>query len=131
VIAALGLSLFAVGVVSAPQLFLMIAGSRLGAVATAVFVGALDHVQTERYSLRKSVGMGLLTFLCTLSIYLPVTVLGSVLLPYLRDPFRAVSRGGTVGVQPLALFTPSPSRSRIASTRYCRSSSRPGCCSGV
>jgi len=106
VVAALALSLFTVDIVSAPQLFLMVAGSRLGAAAIVVFIGALDYVGKERYSLRKSVSMGLLTFLLTLSIYLPVTALGYLALPALRDPFRAVSRGWTAGVEPLGFFDP-------------------------
>jgi len=106
VVAALALSLFTVGIVSAPQLFLMVAGSRLGAAAIVVFIGALDYFQKERYSLQKSVSMGLLTFLLTLSIYLPVTVFGYLALPYLGDPFRAASRGWTVGIQPLGFFDP-------------------------
>ncbi|WP_236544798.1 sodium:phosphate symporter [Salinirussus salinus] len=106
VIAALALSLFSVDIVSPPQLFLMVAGSRLGAAAVVVFIGALDYFQKKRYSLRKAVSMGLLTFLLTLSIYLPVTVLGYVTSPYLHAPFRAASRGWTIGFQPLAVFDP-------------------------
>jgi sodium-dependent phosphate cotransporter len=93
VVAAIGLSLFRVGLLTTVQLFLVIAGSRLGAAAVVVFVGALDHFQHERYSLPESVSLGLLTFLLTLSIYLPVTVVGYVLLPWLSDGFLALSGG--------------------------------------
>ncbi|MFC6942464.1 sodium:phosphate symporter [Salinirubellus sp. GCM10025818] len=106
VVAALALSLFTVDIVSAPQLFLMVAGSRLGAAAIVVFIGALDYLQKERYSLQKSVSMGLLTFLLTLSVYLPVTAFGYLALPYLGDSFRAASRGWTVSADPLGFFDP-------------------------
>lgn len=104
VIAALAISLFTVDIVSPPQLFLMIAGSRLGAAAVVVFIGALDYLQKERYSLQKSISMGLLTFLLTLSIYLPVTVLGYLALPFLRRSLQTVSRNVRFGVRSLALF---------------------------
>jgi len=104
VIAAVAVSLFTVDIVSPSQLFLMIAGSRLGAAAIVVFIGALDYVQRAEYSLQKSVSMGLLTFLLTLSIYLPVTVIGYLALPYLRAPFRALSRGWSLGHTPLSVF---------------------------
>jgi sodium-dependent phosphate cotransporter len=81
VVAALALSLFSVGLLDAPELFLMVTGSRLGAAAIVVFVGALDFVQKRRYSLGDSLGLGLLAFLTTYAVYLPVTVLGYVLLP--------------------------------------------------
>ena len=106
VIAALALSLFTVDIVSPAQLFLMIAGSRLGAAAIVVFIGALDYFQKKRYSLQKSVSMGLLTFLLTLSIYLPVTVLGYVSLPFLSDPLQSISRGVTLDFPALAVFDP-------------------------
>jgi sodium-dependent phosphate cotransporter len=105
VVAALALSLFDAGVVSASQLFLLIAGSRLGAAAVVVFVGALDHLQTERYSLRESVSMGMLTFLVTHTIYLPVTVLGSVLLRS-RHGRLDTSHGWSVGVPAPRVFEP-------------------------
>ncbi|AZH24811.1 sodium:phosphate symporter [Haloplanus aerogenes] len=106
VIAAVAVSLFTADIVSPPQLFLLVAGSRLGAAAIVVFVGTLDYVQKAEYSLRKSVSMGLLTFLLTLSIYLPVTVIGYLALPSLQGPFRAVSRGWSIDPTPLAVFDP-------------------------
>ncbi|RYJ08330.1 sodium:phosphate symporter [Halogeometricum borinquense] len=106
VIAALSLSFFSAGIVSVPQLFLMVAGSRLGAAAIVVFIGVLDYFQKERYSLQKSVSMGLLTFLLTHSVYVPVTVLGYIALPYFRGPFYSVSSGWTLRSQPLSFFHP-------------------------
>jgi sodium-dependent phosphate cotransporter len=106
VIAALSLSLFTAGLVSAPQAFLLIAGSRLGSAAVVVFVGALDFLQRKDYSLQHSISMGLLVFLLTHSIYLPATLLGYLLLPALRAPIGAVSGGWTLGVHPLAPTDP-------------------------
>jgi len=98
VVAALALSLYNAGLVPVSQLFLMIAGSRLGAAAIVVFIGAVDFFQKERYSLREGVSMGLLTFLVTHSIYLPVTAVGYLLLPWMTGPARTVGRLPTVDV---------------------------------
>ncbi|MFC7044535.1 sodium:phosphate symporter [Halobacteriaceae archaeon GCM10025711] len=106
VVAALALSLFNTGLLGASELFLMVAGSRLGAAAIVVFIGALDWVQKERYSLQKGVSMGLLAFLLTHSIYVPVTVVGYLALPHLQGALGVADRGLTVGVRPLAFFEP-------------------------
>ena len=98
VVAALSLSLYNAGLVPVSQLFLMVAGSRLGAAAIVVFIGALDFFQKERYSLQEGVSMGLLTFLLTHSIYLPVTAVGYLLLPRVTNPARTVGRLPTVDV---------------------------------
>jgi len=110
VVAALSLSLFTAGLVSTPQLFLLLAGSRLGAAAIVVVVGVLDYAQQEGSGLRESVRMGVLTFLLTHSIYLPATLLGYLALPALRGPLRAADAGWSPAVRPLswteALTTP-------------------------
>lgn len=106
VVAALALSLFDSGLVSTPQLFLMVAGSRLGAAGIVLFIGALEFVQKARYSLRKAVSMGLLTFLLTLSIYLPVTLLGYLALPLTTGPVSTVTGRWTLGSQTGSLFEP-------------------------
>jgi sodium-dependent phosphate cotransporter len=106
IVAALALSLFTSDLLTAAQLFLMVAGSRLGAAAIVVFVGTLDWLQKERYTLQESVSMGLLTFLLTHSIYLPVTVVGYLILPNSRGLFRAVTEGWGLGFRPLSLFEP-------------------------
>lgn len=110
VVAALSLSLFSAGLVSAPQLFLLLAGSRLGAAAIVVVVGVLDYAQQEESGLRESVRMGVLTFLLTHSIYLPATLLGYLALPALRGPLHAADAGWLAVVRPLswteALTTP-------------------------
>jgi sodium-dependent phosphate cotransporter len=104
VIAALALSLFTADLLSAQQLFLMVAGSRLGAAAVVVFVGALDYAQKRSYSLRKAVSMGVLTFLITHSIYLPVTVLGYVGLSSLQGPFETLSHDWAFGGRTVELL---------------------------
>lgn len=106
VVAALALSLFTADIVSVPQLFLLVAGSRLGAAAIVVFVGALDFFQKKRYTLQESVSLGLLAFLLTLSIYLPVTALGYVALPWLREPLQALTQNWSLGVRSLSVLEP-------------------------
>lgn len=80
VVAALAVSLFAADLLSGSQLFLMVVGSRLGAAGIVVVIGAVDYFQ-RRLSLAEAVSMGLLTFLLTLSVYLPVAALGYLGLP--------------------------------------------------
>lgn len=80
VVAALALSLFTTGLLTEPQLYLMVAGSRLGAAAIVILVGALDYVADRDYSLRRATSLGILTFVVTHSIYLPATLVGYGLL---------------------------------------------------
>ena len=87
VIAALALSLFTANLLTPSQLFLMVAGSRLGAAAIVIFIGALDYVQKQQYSLSDSVRLGLLAFLLTYTIYLPVTLVGSLVVPAISSVF--------------------------------------------
>lgn len=81
VVAALSLSLFDSQLISPSHLYLMIVGSRLGGAAVVVFVGALDYLNGEIESIRESMELGVLTFLLTHSIYLPVLALGTVFVP--------------------------------------------------
>lgn len=111
VVAALSVSLFDAGVVSTGQLFVMVAGSRLGGSAIVVFVGGLDYLQRDRfrrgrYSLRSSVSMGVLTFLLTHSVFVPATVLGYVLLHRLRGPLLSPTREVDIGLHTLRFFEP-------------------------
>ncbi|WP_136591043.1 sodium:phosphate symporter [Salinigranum halophilum] len=106
VVAALALSLFTADIITAPQLFMMIAGSRLGAAAVVVLIGALDYAQKRTYSLRKAVSLGVLTFLLTHSIYVPVTVVGSVGGSALRGSTRGVTSGWSLGVPTPEFFGP-------------------------
>ncbi|AHZ24342.1 hypothetical protein C439_17178 [Haloferax mediterranei ATCC 33500] len=106
VIAALSVSLFKTGVVTVSQLFLMVAGSRLGAAAIVVLIGALDYLQKRRYSVGEAISLGLLTFLLTHSVYVPATILGYLLLPWLRGLFECVGEGLELSSQPLAVLEP-------------------------
>ena len=87
VVAAVAVSLFRSGVVTTSEAFLLVAGSRLGAAAIVVLVGALDYAQKRHgRTLGEGTSLGLLTFLITLSVYVPVTLAGYLLLPVLH-PF--------------------------------------------
>ncbi|MFC7228597.1 sodium:phosphate symporter [Salinirubellus salinus] len=106
VVAALAVSLFAAEIVTAPELFLLVAGSRLGAASVVVLVGVLDFLQKERYSLPEAVEVGLLTFLLTHSVYLPATLVGYLALPLVGTPAQATTGGSTATLRPLSLFEP-------------------------
>ncbi|MBX0296119.1 sodium:phosphate symporter [Haloarcula nitratireducens] len=106
VVAALSISLFKTGILTASQLFLMLAGSRLGGAAIVLLIGMLDYFQKRRYSFSESTRLGILTFLLSHSVYLPATVLGYLLLPVLRAEFESVSSRIELSVHPLAVFDP-------------------------
>jgi sodium-dependent phosphate cotransporter len=106
VVAALGLSLFDAGLLSTAQLLLVVAGSRLGAAAVVLFIGALDHLQHGADPVRESVGLGLLAFLLTHTVYLPVTALGSLALPALVRPVATGGHGWALDGWSLALLDP-------------------------
>lgn len=106
VVAALSVSLFQTGIISASQLFLMVAGSRLGAAAIVVLIGALDYLQKRRYSVGVAISLGLLTFLLTHSVYLPATILGYFLLPRLRTLLGFVGEQFELSFQPLSVMEP-------------------------
>lgn len=106
VVAAVALSLFTAEIVSESQLFLLIAGSRLGAAAIVVFIGGLEWVQKERYSLQKSVSMGVLTFILTHTIYLPATLIGYLSLPLVTRSFIGVGTSWSIGIGPVSAVGP-------------------------
>lgn len=106
VIAALAVSLFEADVVTGPQLFLMVAGSRLGAAAIVVLIGVLDFLQKRRYSLGQATSLGLLAFLLTHSIYVPATVFGYLLLPRLEGLLTGAGMRFELAINPLALLEP-------------------------
>ncbi|MDQ2054541.1 sodium:phosphate symporter [Halobellus sp. H-GB7] len=99
IVAALSVSLFGNGIVTDAQLFLMVAGSRLGAAAIVVLIGALDYLQKRRYSLGEATSLGLLAFLLTHSVYLPATVVGYLALPWLQHPLESVGTRTNVSSQ--------------------------------
>jgi sodium-dependent phosphate cotransporter len=83
VVAAVSLSFFHSGLVSHSELFMMISGSRLGASGVIFLIGALDHLHRREATLEDSTSMGVLAFLVTHSIYIPASVIGFLLLPFL------------------------------------------------
>ena len=76
VVAAVSLSLHAAGLVSLPQLFLLVVGSRLGATGIVLFIGALDHVRGPTATVGESLELGLLAAGLTASVYLPTAAVG-------------------------------------------------------
>lgn len=106
VVAALSVSLFETGLLTASQLFLMLVGSRLGGSAIVLLVGMLDYVRKRRYSFSESTRLGILTFLVSYSVYLPATAIGYLLLPELRTGFEGVSTRIDLYGRPLAAFDP-------------------------
>lgn len=84
-VAALSLSLFTADLIPPSQLFLMVIGSRLGAAAVVVFIGAFDYLNAELDTLRESTSLGLLTFLLTHSVYVPTLVVGYLSLPLVES----------------------------------------------
>ncbi|WP_436934797.1 sodium:phosphate symporter [Halovenus marina] len=109
VVAALAVSLFESGILTATQLFVMLAGSRLGGAAIVLLIGALDYVQKRRYSFSDATRLGVLTFLVSHSVYLPATALGSLLLPTLQTGFGGASERVEVAAHPLLVFAPATS----------------------
>jgi len=106
VVAALSLTLFAAEIVTATQVFLMVAGSRLGGAAIVLVIGGLEFLRKRRFSLQRATSLGVLTFLVTLSIYLPATVLGYLALPTVTPALTDLSRTLGVDVRPLTVFRP-------------------------
>jgi sodium-dependent phosphate cotransporter len=103
-VAALSLSLLVADVVSNSQLFLLVAGSRLGGAAIVLLIGGLEFLRKRRFSLRRATGLGVLTFLVTLSIYVPATVLGYLALPSLRPLLGNLTRALGLDLRPMTAF---------------------------
>ncbi|SNZ17817.1 solute carrier family 34 (sodium-dependent phosphate cotransporter) [Natronoarchaeum philippinense] len=80
VVAAIALSLFEAELIQSGQLFVLIAGSRLGAAGIVMLIGAADFLNEREGTLQDSIRLGLLTFVVTHTIYVPATVLGFVVL---------------------------------------------------
>lgn len=78
VVAAVAVSLFASAVVTPVELFLLVAGSRLGSAAIVVILGAADFLHRQKQSLPEATSLGVLAFLVTLSVSLPATAIGYV-----------------------------------------------------
>lgn len=90
-VAAVGVALGASGVLDIPELFMSVTGSRLGAASFVVMVGALHHLRHRSMGVRRSLELGLITFLVTHSVYLPAALVGDVLLPALGGPLAAMA----------------------------------------
>jgi sodium-dependent phosphate cotransporter len=105
VVAALSITLFAADVVPLDQVFLLVAGSRLGAASIVLLLGGLEYLRRRQYTLRKATSLGVLAFLLTMVIYLPATLLGHLSLPWLRPHLTALTRSMGVTFQPLGLFS--------------------------
>ena len=94
VVAALGLSLLDAELLSPPETFLVIAGSRLGGAAIVLVVGVLDYLQRrDARTLREGTSLGTLTFLVTFTVYVPVTVLGVAALSAFQSDLLAATTG--------------------------------------
>jgi len=78
--AALFLALFDAGLVSVLQLFLALAGSRVGASAIVVIIGLVGYVSGASDSIAESVSMGVLTFIISILTYIPAVGLGLVII---------------------------------------------------
>lgn len=106
VVAVLAVSLFEADLVDPGQLYLLVAGSRLGAAAIVVLVGALDYFQKRRFSFEQSTSLGLLTFVVTHTVYLPATVLGYLTLGPAQSLLGGFSGDLVPEVRLLAVFDP-------------------------
>jgi len=107
VVAALAVTLLRSELVTVPESFLLVAGSRLGGGAIVVFVGVLDYLQERRgRSLTDGMSLGLLTFLLTFTIYLPVTVFGLIILVLFQPELLAAANGLDLSLQGAQYFEP-------------------------
>lgn len=91
VVAAVTVALGASDVLAIPEVFMSVTGSRLGAASFVVVVGALHHFQHPSVRVRRSMELGLLTFLVTHSVYLPTGLLGHFLLPVVAEPLAGMA----------------------------------------
>ena len=107
VVAALALSLFRSGVVTVSEAFLMISGSRLGGAGIIVLVGALDYLQNRQgKTLSEGTSLGLLTFLVTFTVYVPVTLIGLIVLMTYRVELFAATAGLELHLKSFHYFEP-------------------------
>lgn len=106
VVAAVALTLFGAHLVTAGQLLLLIAGSRLGAAGVVLVVGAVDHLRNPRGTTRESMGLGVLAFLATYSVYLPATLASYLAVPFVGDGVAVPVDPGPAGFGPLSVFDP-------------------------
>lgn len=89
--AALFLALSDAGLVSVLELFLALAGSRVGASAIVVIIGLVGYVSGSSDSIAESVSMGMLTFIISILTYVPAIVLGVLVIRWGWAPSVPVS----------------------------------------
>lgn len=94
-IAALAMVLFNGGLVTSLELFLMVCGSRFGSVTIVLLIGAVEYGQRRSVSFRDAMWPGILSFLVTWSIYVPVTVLGYLAVRRVAPSLSPISAGFT------------------------------------
>jgi len=103
-VAAIAVSFFAAGTISAIQSFTMITGSRLGASFIVLFVGFIYYLRGHQRA--ASISIGVLALLTTAAIYLPALAIGYWLLT--SGALRSLQIGATTPVSSLidAIFDP-------------------------
>jgi len=106
VVAAVSVSLYDAGLTSASQLFMLLAGTRLGGAAVVVLVGALDFLQARSSTFTEAVSLGLLAFVLTHSVFLPATAVGALVLPGLADDLPGLGSAVDLPVEPLSALDP-------------------------
>jgi sodium-dependent phosphate cotransporter len=100
-VAAIALTFLDAGVLSVPETFAMIAGSRLGAAMLVLLIGFVYVLRGKQRDL--SLNVGLLSLLVTQTIYPPVLLLGYYLLS--SDSSQSLQIKAAHGVQsPLQMF---------------------------
>ncbi len=91
VIAAIAVGLSTALVIDPGQLILMITGSRLGAAAFVVLVGAVEHARRRALGWRRPLGIGVLALLVTHAVYLPAMFLAYVSGPLTIGPLERLA----------------------------------------
>ncbi len=76
VVAAVALSLFSVSLITAPELLLMVFGSRLGASGIVLVIGLFDFIERRRLTVRTASEPGVAAFLVTYMIGIPAAAAG-------------------------------------------------------
>jgi Na+/phosphate symporter len=103
-VAAIAVSFFSAGTITAMQAFTMITGSRLGASFIVLFVGFIYYLRGHQRS--ASISIGVLALLTTAAIYLPALALGYWLLT--SGVFASLQVSATTPVSSIidAIFDP-------------------------
>ncbi len=90
-IAAIAVGLSTALVLDPGQLILVITGSRLGAAAFVVLVGAIEHARRRGLGWRRPLGIGVLALLVTHAVYLPAMLLAYVSGPLATGPLERLA----------------------------------------